>query len=108
MHYSEERLEKIIEYFTIAPGDIKAYAILINGHRFRGSSGKTVWPEIGHAKLALNNAISGYVKWIVEEQLIESGVNKEVVTAHPEYKNAYKNFLNWALKTGWIKIVELK
>lgn len=108
MHYSEERLEKIVEYFTITPGDSKAYAILINGHRFRGSSGKIVWSEIRNAKLALNNAISGYVKWIVKKQLIESGVNKEVVTAHSEYKNTYKNFLNWALKTGWIKIVELK
>lgn len=108
MHYDKEELERIIKYFTIAPGDNKAYAILINGHRFRGSSGKTVWPEIRNAKLALNNAISGYVERMVKEQLIESGINKEVVTTNPEYRNAYKNFLDWALKTGWIEIVELK
>lgn len=108
MHYDKEKLEGVIRYFTIAPRDNKAYAILINGYRFRGSSGKTVWPEIRNAKLALNNAISGYVERMVKEQLIESGINKEIVTTHPEYRNAYKNFLDWALKTGWIEIVELK
>lgn len=50
MHYDKEKLEGVIRYFTIAPRDNKAYAILINGYRFRGSSGKTGWIEIVELK----------------------------------------------------------
>lgn len=107
MQYSKEGLDRIVSLYTI-DGTKDGCAVLINGKRFRSSSGKVVWASKAHAKISLANSLKWVVGYMTMDYLRSSGLDDKAARKHPDYINAWPNFLKWALDTGWIQIIELK
>lgn len=107
MELTNQELDRLIEYYTTQPTH-SGFIAYLGGHQFRSSKGRTVFSARRHLMLSLRATLEYSIRATVERRLESSGVNPHDRYGHPDYVNAYANFLKQATETGFLQIVELK
>lgn len=107
MELTEQELDKLVECHT-APLPRSGFIAYLGGHQFRSSTRKAVFSTRKNLMLSLRASLEYSIKATVGRHLTASGICPYDRYRHPDYVNAYNNFLKQATETGFLKIVELK
>lgn len=107
MELTRQELDQLVEWHTTQPTH-SGFTAYLGGHQFRSSRRKTVFSARRHLMLSLRATLEYSVRATVGRRLEASGMSPHDRYRHPDYVNAYDNFLRQAIETGFLQIVELK
>ena len=104
---TSEEIEKGIEFLRTENKEATAYAILINGNRFKTEKGKSVWKQKNHATTALRFDVEPKLQRMVKLRLIQEPNYDGTYYRNPEYKNCFNDFKQSLLDRGILQIIKL-
>lgn len=107
MDWTVSDFNEATKYYKVPPKP-EGYIAFLGDKQFKSSGQKTVFKSIGVLKQSLRYCLDYSVKEVVRKKLIGMGVSGSDIHRHPWYEKAYENFFDQALKSGYLRIVELK
>lgn len=107
MELTNQELDRLVGYYTTQPTR-SGFIAYLGGHQFRSKNGKMVFPSKKNLMLSLRANLIYTIEAIIGRRLEASGISSYDKYRHPDYVNAYDNFLKQATETGFLQIVELK
>lgn len=107
MELTNQELDTLVGRYTTQPSR-SGFIAYLGGHQFRSKNGKMVFPSRRNLMLSLRANLESSIRAIMGRRLEASGVGPHDRYRHPDYVNAYSNFLRQATETGFLQIVELK
>lgn len=106
MEFTIDDFKYITRYRSIEPKP-QGYIAYLGDKQFQSTGSKTVFKSIGILKQTLRYSLEYQVKEVMRKKLIEGGVLERDLYSIPEYQHAYESFFEQAMKSGYLKIVEL-
>lgn len=107
MELTKQELDKLVEWHTTQLPH-SGFIAYLGGHLFRSSKGRTVFSAKRNLMLSLRATLEYSIKASIGRRLESSGMTPHDRYRHPDYINAYDNFLRQTTETGFLQIVELK
>lgn len=106
MKLTTEELNEIVACHTTQPTQ-RGFIAYLGGHQFISSNRKKVFSQKNNISLSLRVNLEDHIKGIIRRHLSERGIPSTEIYRHPDYRDAWKNFLEQAEEIDFLKIVEL-
>ena len=104
---TQDEIERGLEYLRTEESEPSAYAILINGRRFKTQKGKSVWKQRNHATTALRFDVEPKLQRMVKTRIMAEPNYDGRYYGHPEYRNCFNDFKQHLLDNGILEIIKL-
>lgn len=102
-----EEIERGIRFLRTEDKEPTAYAILINGRRFKTQKGKSVWKQRNHATTALRFDVEPKLQRMVKTRIMSEPNYDGKYYSNPEYRNCFNDFKEYLLNNSIMEIIKL-
>lgn len=107
MKLSDRELEKVVADNLTLPSQ-KGVVAYLGDYQFISKVRKKVFADRKNLLLSLKANLELNVKAAVAKRLYNTGITSNEIYRHPDYINAWENFMEQVLQSGFLRIVELQ